>query len=261
MGCWDNMKIKFLQLNIEKGRFLDRVIKFIEDQNFDIINFQEVSGGVISYGKVDNLKILQKSLNDYAFAFAPAYKRSDDPNSYQGNLVLVKKNYQIVNHKTIWYKSFLGFTEIESQNFPSLSRNALAVKIKLKDRFLWSICAHLPWTARSDIESAARLELSQKINNFLKSTSDPFVFSGDFNALPMLKSVADFSEVAENLIIKNKITNTLNPRAHRAAAFIFPKGAAVDYILTSLNLKIISFQVLEEIDFSDHFALLAEFEI
>jgi len=255
------MKLKILQLNIEKGRFIDKVIDFIIKENFDIINLQEVAGGIITYDEIDCLQILKKSLNNYWFRLAPDYKRIDDENSYQGNAVFVKNIYGFEQEEVLWYKKFLSLTEKECKDFVLLPRNALAVKIKINNQSLWTINAHLPWTKRAEIESQARTELSGKIYEFIKTINDFFVLTGDFNSSPLTKAVMQFVDVARNLIVENKIKNTLNSRTHRAANFIFPEGAAVDYILVSKNLKVNSFRVLENIDLSDHLGLMAEIEI
>jgi len=256
------MRLKILQLNIEKGRFIDKIINFIIKENFDIINFQEVAGGIIAYDKIDCLQILKKSLSNYYWLrFASDYKRIDDENSYQGNAVFVKNIYDFEEEKVFWYKKFTSLTKKESGNFVWLPRNALAVKIKINNQSLWTISAHLPWTKRAEIESQARTELSGKIHEFIKSVNDFFVLTGDFNSSPATKAVLQFKDVSRNLIIENKIRNTVNSRTHRAADSIFPEGAAVDYIFISKNIKVNSFRVLENIDLSDHLGLMAEIEI
>jgi len=60
------MTIKFLQLNICMGMFLDRVINLIKVNDIDIVNLQEVSGGKISKKQeLDCFKDLKRSLDYY----------------------------------------------------------------------------------------------------------------------------------------------------------------------------------------------------
>ncbi len=255
------MTIKVLQLNIEKGRFIDRIIQFINDRDFDIINFQEVSGGILTYNHIDCMQLLKKSLDQYWVRFVACYGHLDDPSSYQGNAIFIKKSHEFIKEKVLWYKSFARLSKDEAEDFPSLPRNALAVLMKINNVPVWSINTHLPWTKKAYIESEARVELSGKINDFIKESGEPFVLSGDFNASPELKSVTIFSSAGRNLTVENDISNTLNPHTHRAAASLFPGGAAVDYIIAAKSLEILSFRVLTEPDLSDHLALYAEIGI
>ena len=67
--------------------------------------------------------------------------------------------------------------------------------------------------------------------------------------------------MATNLIVKNKVTNTLNPRVHYARKKLFPPGLAVDYIYISKHFKQKKFKVLKNLDLSDHFGLESELEL
>ena len=87
----------------------------------------------------------------------------------------------------------------------------------------------------------------------MKTLSNPYVMSGDFNLLPDTQSIKKLEDFGlRNLIKEHNITSTrtsLYPKAEKFA----------DYTLTSKKIIIEDFKVLTD-EVSDHSPLYLEFE-
>lgn len=251
------MTFKFLQLNIEKGRFIDSVLGFIKEESFDIVSLQEVAGGSLDYNGIDCFNIVKKKL-DLQGEFGIVYKDIHDTNSYCGNATFFNKSLHLIKSELIWQKEF---KEIDPKgfDFKNLSRSFLAVLLEVQGQKFWVVNAHLAWSPHSN-DTDYKLAQAQKLFAYVKKLSPNFILSGDFNVSPASKIVSWFSTISKNLIVEQNIQNTLNPRTH-VAKHLFPKGVAVDYIFPGNEIKVKKFNVIDQIDLSDHFGLSLEFEI
>ncbi|MDO8460851.1 MAG: hypothetical protein Q7S38_00235, partial [bacterium] len=138
-------------------------------------------------------------------------------------------------------------------------RNALFLQLKRDRKKLWIINTHLT-RGKNNKDSLIKLDHGRKLFEKVKQINELFILSGDFNVTPKSKIIPPFSAIARNLVVENNITNTLNPKTHYARQ-LFPKGLAVDYIFPKKDLKVKSFRRVDEVDLSDHFGLLLEFEL
>lgn len=257
-----NKTIKFLQLNIGMGMFLDRVINFIKENDIDIVNLQEVSGGRVSQTKgLDCFKDLKKSLNACNGQLVPSWQIENDQSSYFGNAIFFKKEFILNKKEIFWLKEFREIPYYSSDiitddTFP---RNALLLRLDCFGKTIWIINTHL---ARGDNHKDNPIKLSQgkKLYAKVAQINEPFILSGDFNVTLDSQIISWFNNLSRNLTVENNIINTLNPKVH-VAQQLFPKGLAVDYIFPSKNIRVKSFRLVDEVDLSDHFGLLLEFEL
>lgn len=101
-------------------------------------------------------------------------------------------------------------------------------------------------------DTAARINQSRKIKQFLNQIKGPKLICGDFNLLPETESFRIIKEGLTDLIEKYNISSTRSSYFHYEAKF-------ADYILTSPNIKINDFKVFPE-EISDHLALYLDFD-
>ncbi len=252
------MQLRFLQLNMCKGRFLPEVINFIKENNFDIVSLQEVSGGMWGYQHQYCFEEIKTAL-DYNAEIVSTWKDPKDFTSYLGNATFFNKSIVLKGKNVLWLKEFAEVENKEGLVFELLPRAALDIQLEIKGKPLRVINAHLAW-GPNEKDDQNRLDQGKKFYNYLKTIDEPYIISGDFNVFADSQIVSWVSEFGKNLISEHGITNTLNPRVHRAK-HLFPQGLAVDYIFPSLELKINEFRVINDIDLSDHFGLLLEFEL
>lgn len=271
------MSIRLLQLNIFQGKFLDRIIDYVKINNIDILHFQEVTGGSLSRGgkydfpdnfplanistresskRIDCLKILREKLG-YKVAFVKTMNHKDEPKSYYGNAILLKTNFRILREGKVFLKKY---TEIEKSftKWEIASRAAILVEAEINNAKLSLVNTHLAWGSTSD-DAPYKIGQAKILLNFLKKIQGPLILSGDFNVTPGTKTAQIFDSIDLNLVKHYEVTNTLNPNVH-PVKHLFPPGIAVDYIFVSPEIKVKSFRVVDEVDLSDHFGLLLEFE-
>jgi endonuclease/exonuclease/phosphatase family metal-dependent hydrolase len=272
------MRVKVLHLNIWNGTFLPTLIDFIKQNDFDIVHLQEVSGGSFSRGGVydpqgqestspinhtvigvDCFEMLQDALPGLIGEQAVAMRLSTDKYSYEGNATFVRKGFPILHKEIIWLKKYVEYQDMEIRRPELLPRNALALKIAIQGKEFAIINAHLAW-GPTPTDEDYKLEQAKTLYNYIKNLAIPFILTGDFNVTADTEIVSMFSTLGRNVTREKGVTNTLNPRVHKAAQ-LFPPGLAVDYIITHPSIQVIEFKVVEDIDLSDHLALTATVEL
>lgn len=270
------MTLKLLQLNIFQGKYIDRIIEFVNQNDFDILNFQEISGGEFSKGGVntytdgnasrninnetigiDVFEELENNLPNYKGVSVITDNLVSDKKSYQGNATFYK-NLELLDQETVRLQPYLQYetTKIDPATLP---RAAIILTLKSGDQQFKVVNTHLAWGPNSKDEPY-KLNQAKILFDKVKQIQEPFVLSGDFNLDPESQVVKWFGSIAKDLASEQKITNTLNPRIH-AIEHLFPEGLAVDYIFVSEQIKVKKFRLIGEVDLSDHFGLLLEFEL
>lgn len=252
------LKIKLLHLNIEGGRFLDKVVDFVKKNDFDILNFQETNSGKLSKNGVNCFEYLRKALN-YNGELAIEWSTKNDKNSYFGNATFFKKSLNVKNKQTIFLIPYREIPDFKKRIVQHDPKNILSLLFNFEGKDIYIVNCHLSWNIDSK-DDEFRLRKNRKLYEYIKSLNNPFVLSGDFNLDPGSKVVAWMRELGRDLISENNITNTLNPRIHKARE-IFPKGITVDYVFVEKSIKVSKFELIDELDLSDHFGLSIELEL
>lgn len=257
------MTISLLQLNINADNFWDRLIPFLSEQRFDVIQLQEVTGKETAcgnfYSKRNVFAELQKLLEEkYNGVLSITQRFTSSPTSYFGNATFYKNTYSLIAkheltlfHETEYYPS-------DATDFSGVGRKVLHLTLKRDAKEISFLNTHFAW-GPTPIEKPYQTEQGDNVIQYLKTVTKPFVLTGDLNLTPDQPTIQNLGTLATNLTEKNNITNTLNPNLHEAKQ-LFPKGLAVDYIFTSNDITVKFFEVLEK-DISDHMGLVAEIEV
>ena len=241
------------------GRFLPKILKYLQKNDFDIINFQEVSGGQWSpFTAKDLFAVFEKSLG-YHGVLAAHFNNS---RTYSGNATFFRKSFQLLDQKTIHLKKTRGPVDLNhrflASRIKSFPRNALSLLLGKDNKQIRVINCHLAW-GKSPEERAYHCVQNQRLINYVKTLPRPFILSGDFNLTDDSRTVKELDKLARNLTAEHKIKNTLNPRTHRVQK-LFPPGYAVDFVYASKGVQPKKFQLIED-DLSDHLGLKLDFEI
>lgn len=274
------MRIKLLQLNIEQGRFIDRIIDYVTGHNFDLLHFQEVSGGKFTrgtyhqsvdvtphdnelkrfthYPHMDCFKVLKKNLQLNGILL-PTWRLLHDNSSYIGIATFFKPEFRITDQETIWLKEYREAESMEMLDWKQSPRAALSLQFDFNDQDIRFINTHLAWGPTPE-DTDYKLIQGRKLFNHIESFGEPFVLSGDFNVPRTSQTVKWLQKRGRNLIREKMVKNTLNPRTHRITS-LFPKGLAVDYVFTDPKLNVVDFKLIDEADLSDHFGLSLELEV
>lgn len=257
------MQISLLQLNINADNFWEKLTTFLLSHDFDVMHLQELTGKDTINGNINSKrdcfaelsKILAKK---YHGELVSAESFTSSPHSYIGNAIFYKKSFPLIKkHSFFLHERKTPFSS-EAETFEEEGRVFLHLTLNMSGKPVSFLTTHGAW-AKTSIEEPHQAEQGKMILSYLKTVPRPFLFSADMNLDPQQPLIKKIETLAQNLVPMYGITNTLNPRTHRAK-HLFPIGLAVDYIFVSPDCKVKSFSVVEE-DLSDHFGLITEVEI
>ena len=252
------MTLSLLQLNINADNYWNKLITFLTSHDFDIIQLQELSGKDTISGnvnsKIDTFAELQKIVNDkYEGKLAIGNRYTSNPStSYMGNATFYKKRFQLLSQKIIYLNQIEKPFPSDALSFEDQTRTLLHLQLETNDKTISFLNTHFAW-AKTSKEEPHQAKQGEKLVNYMRTVPPPFILSGDFNLDPQQSTIKKIDNLAHNLTTEHHITNTLNPRTHRAQ-HLFPQGIAIDYIFTSKEIQVEKFEVITE-DLSDHYGL------
>lgn len=255
------MRLKFLQINIFKGKFLDELLEYIKAVNPDIIVMQEISCGKINLFKDEKADLVEliRVKTGYHGVFHSDVEIVGDPSALFGNAVFAKR--PILKSHVVELKTFRPLTFFELRNNPGniwaeLPRHMLDAVVDFDGEQIHAISVHGRRVAPpvDDLENVRQAHL---MADHLKSLGDElFIVGGDFNMPLQSEVIKIISSVSENLMERSGVRQTLNPKVH----VLGEKGFLVDFIFTSKHFKKISLEV-PQVMVSDHLPVVAELEL
>ncbi|HEV2340036.1 MAG TPA: endonuclease/exonuclease/phosphatase family protein [Patescibacteria group bacterium] len=256
------MLLHILQLNIYACTYFDNIQKFFKENSFDILQFQEVCGKGTRVGNIvcnrNNLEELQTLLG--STYHSELIKRSlftSSPTAYEANATFWKDTLREVKKEIIWLNKTDKPFPSEEKDFSTMGTAALALQFVINDRPIWFINTHGAWS-KSEKDTLAKEQQAALLVDFIKKLAEPFILTGDFNAGNTTRTIQLLEKYSRNLAKEYGLTNTLNPRLHRAK--VFPPGLAVDFIFTSPRVAVKDFTLIDE-DLSDHLGLAVTIEV
>lgn len=255
------MTLSIFHLNIQSGRFLDEIIAFVKQNDFDILQFQEVSGGKFnSFNHEDNFEEIKQRL-DYTGELTKRFTAINDPSNYFANATFIKADFSLIKKQVLWlapFQEYAQFPPIRSdpQKTPY---NLLHLTLEIRGKRLHSLNTHLAWGPTPEDEPYKVMQ-GKMLYEYVKQINEPFVLSGDFNLTNDSQVVKWMQTIGRDLATESRITNTLNSKTHHAP-HLFPPGLAVDYIFVDKQTKVLDFQLIDKPDLSDHLGLMVKIEI
>jgi endonuclease/exonuclease/phosphatase family metal-dependent hydrolase len=253
------MACRFLNLNIYKGKYLPKIIEFVKQERFDLVHFQEVSGGSISQDQAhDDFRTLSQELALQG-KLASAMGIKGDSQAYFGNATFFNPTkFKLIKTQVLRLSPYQELENYETRRIEDDPRCALIMTFKTGAKQITTINTHLAWGPRPD-DKPYKVKQACILLDFVKKLKSPFILSGDFNLAPDTQIVQSFDEIGRNLSLEQGLTNTLNPQIHRVKN-LFPAGLLVDYVYVSQGVKIERFEV-KPIDLSDHYPSVAAFSL
>jgi endonuclease/exonuclease/phosphatase family metal-dependent hydrolase len=252
------VRITLLHLNIEEGKRQDTIIEYVKQHNFDVLMFQEVTAGEANYRGTENFPSLKAALG-YDGIQSVYWRLKDDPGSYMSNATFFKPLLPPVTSKTIFLKPYRALTREEMSDYSIYSMSALDTVFTINDKNIHFINTHLVWGPTPE-DKPYKLEQGKRLYEYVKSLTEPFVLSGDFNVTADSQIVKWMDELGVNHSVEHGLTNTLNPNTHRVK-HLFPKGLAVDFLYTEKSIEVTDFKLVDAPDLSDHYGLQVTLDV
>lgn len=262
------MNIKHLQLNTSLLKDPTKVTQFIVDNEIDIACLQEI---VYLEGEESPLRDLFKKTG---YEYVEGIHFYNKPKNQIVAAAIVSKwpiidfgasyfNTADFEPKKLLEEKLLEF-DTNNQEFPGTrglknwvkSRCVLWAIIKTDLGLVRAITTH--YTV-SDLctETVQMLELSRMIKSLIGHSKDlPTIFSTDMNIRAKSYSVTTIEEV---LTCHTKVLADTLSTGHQAKIRDFPQGLATDHVF-SKGMKHQSTEAVE-VDFSEHKAIVSEFEL
>jgi len=242
--------MKLISLNIWGGHLRAPLLEFIKaHQEVDIFCFQEVyhqaKNKISTEDREVSLNIfseLQNLLPTHRGFFRPVVDNIYGIGAFVRDSIHVLQEGDAPIHIN---PNYIG-------RGPTHSRNLQWLKCQIKQQTYSIINVHGLWNGCGKTDSPERLMQSQKIRQFIDSINNPMVICGDFNLRPDTESLSIIAQGLNNLIESHQINST------RTSLYPKPEKFA-DYILTSPDIVIESFQVLQH-EVSDHAPLMIDFK-
>lgn len=250
------MVLKFVQINIYKGKWLKELVEFLKKQDADFISMQEVSTGGVNLCDDKNLDVFEYLKRELALDGVFNYDFDiTDKHGTIGNAILTK--HQVTDHRVVILKeakSCLYAELLDPKNFSMAPRHLLDCICNINGRTLHAMSVHGAWTAPPS-DTAETLRQAELIALYLRQLNSPFVLGADFNNVIQSKTVGIINSVAKNLLFDSGVLETTNPEVHK----IKPRGFLIDFIFTSPEFRLKNLEV-PKITVSDHLPVIAELE-
>ncbi|MBI2024029.1 endonuclease/exonuclease/phosphatase family protein [Candidatus Giovannonibacteria bacterium] len=170
---------------------------------------------------------------------------------HYGLMMLIKKDLDVISEGDVFVYKDRGHIPEGDVGFHARNVQFATIATKNGNRSILNF--HGLWNGGGKGDSGDRLLQSDRIIQFMKTLSNPYVMSGDFNLLPDTQSIKKLEDFGlSNLIKEHNITSTRTSFYTKAEKF-------ADYALTSKEIIIKDFKVLTD-EVSDHSPLYLEFE-
>lgn len=243
--------MKILQINIWGGK-LDRNLRsFLQREKADILCLQEVvklPGGYSFF--FEDLEEIQNNAGYEYVHFTPSYECNFMHRKMSwGNAILSKKPFIKTNDLYTYLEKVDDFDRLEHTDY-NAGRALQHAVIKTNKGFLNLLNHHgyhINGHKNGDNETLRQCGL---IADYIKELEGPVVLCGDFNLVPDSPSIKLINDRLINHVKENRIATTRTSLTH--------KTEACDYIFTSPDIEIKTFEVFDDV-VSDHKALMIEF--
>lgn len=252
------MRLKVVQINIYKGKYLNDLLSFLDKEDPDIITFQEVTSGIINLYRDKNLdlfNLLRDHLKQYDAVREIDFTINVDAGSL-GNAVFSK--FKIINSKVVRLKNQISISSVDAADeslIPTLPRHVLDAVCDVGGHRVHVMSWHGAWTAppQDTPETLRQAKMVRKYLGELNKSNQPFILAGDLNNIAENQTIMIIEEAAVNTMRTLSLKSTLHPKVHK----ISPRGYPVDYIFTSKHFRVKIIQV-PLILISDHLPVVAQ---
>lgn len=263
--------MKLLQINIFGGRYLEALTDYINSQDYDILTFQEITGGdrfqlhskfqqeidLDKFPSKDCYQELERRLPDFNSVLGRAFE-DETKQHYLANGIFFHHDIEASDTDIIHMGGEERSIAPDDLNHREYPAKAVSTKLNYQGLELRIITGHFE-CHNTAFDTDRSIQYARNLYNYINTLELPYILTGDFNVDWRTVTVGQFNDLGRNPLSLLNIQNTLNPEIHRVK-HLFPEGIAADNIFVSNQIQIEGFRVVKE-NFSDHYGLELEFEI
>lgn len=253
------MTIKFVTLNLWLGGILmDEIIEFLQQQDADIVIFQEAYNGTDSSLKPQfrSMQVLNEALG-YEFSdFSAAYRDFDiaEGKAQRGNGVLTR--FPITQADTIFLHGVYSedYRDVPG-NYQNCPRNLQHVTLDTPSGELNVFNIQGVWDLDGDSYSEQRRQMTERTLEAIVGKPN-VILAGDTNATSGNQAIHEIEKRMDNIFGRELVT-TFNMKHKDRPGYA---TAVVDCIFVDRHIKVVEKQCHDN-DVSDHLSLSAVLEI
>ncbi len=260
--------MKVVSLNTWGGRGgVDALLEFVaRHREDDVLCFQEVwSGGEEMLGQIGGgvqllgvethlLERIQSVLPEHVPYFRPLYR------DFYGLLMMVHRDHEVLREEEFYIyreKGFVSETDIgdHARVLQAVHIGGSTPHVVIHLHGLWQrVAPDVVAVTDGKQDNPDRIRQSERIAEYLRALTEPYVLVGDFNLLPDSLSIRILEDAgAKNLIRTHGITST-------RTRFYTKPGRFADYAFTGPGVCLDSFAVLSD-EVSDHAPLYLTYTV
>lgn len=250
------MRVKFLTLNIWKGKLLEKAIALIKHESPDILALQEVFNG--DDPALPDELLCHSHVNhtlgySYSYFSPECLYILNEGKIQHGNAIYSKM--RIKEQRTIFFDVPFSDSYVDKQeNFENHPRNLQHVVIQSNTTTLNVLNTHGIWEL-SGRDNERRLKMSQVIVDSIQDKEN-VILAGDFNLQAGTQTIRNIEQHLTN-VFKDELTTTFNMKRKDNPDY---GQAVVDMIFVSPNIKMVE-RYCPQVDVSDHLPLVCVFEL
>ncbi len=251
--------MKLIQFNLWQGRILREALRFLEEEQPDFVNFQEIYSGperTRAFNFLDGFEQAKDLFPSYYGYFSPCMTfRILDKRFGYGNAMLSR--YPLKNTETFFiHKELKDFDRFEDfQPFEGYSepRNMQRTTVDLPDGKTFCLVNHHGYWEPNDVGSEVTVEKIARVAEIVQDSPRPLIFAGDLQIIAKSPAMKPLHAQLNDLTDRYGLKTTLN-------VFGKVKNVACDHILVSEGVKVKSFKTGDTLS-SDHIPLILEFDL
>jgi endonuclease/exonuclease/phosphatase family metal-dependent hydrolase len=245
--------MKIMQINIWMGRMAQGLMRYIEDEQPDVICMQEVFNADFEVMRPDRMFDILSRLKglsglEYEY-FSPTYSLDiAGGTAPYGNAILSRFPFEKAETIQIEHSTLEHVTAANYQH----NVNNLQIVTLVKENRTWTIANNHGHHELEPLGNGESVAAMQRIAEVLRMVDGPLVFCGDLNVVAESLAMRAFDGWMDDIVTHSGAKTTL-------ARLNVDRDVVCDHILVNDSVSVKSFKV-DDVIVSDHYPLVAELE-
>jgi endonuclease/exonuclease/phosphatase family metal-dependent hydrolase len=245
--------MKLIQLNVWQGRLLNQVVKFLTEQDPDIICLQELTSSDIKvpgFLETNTLQQLLQRLNVTHHSYAARWQYSLMGGTASYGLGTISR-FPIIEEKVVFTAGEYNADMVYGRDVTNTMANALRTTIDMDGKTVDVYNHHGYWLPNPNGD-ATSISSMANLAAWTDQSHGPVIVVGDLNVWPQSPALASLDQRFRNLTRESGAVSTLSQ--------LGKVQLPCDYVFVNDAVRVHNFEVSEQL-VSDHKALILDFEL